>query len=55
MCGRAEHTMTCGLDMGSESKEAGINAILEWDMRGEFKIILDRPGGTGSMRPRAGA
>jgi len=46
------HTRVYELDMGQERERAGVNAILGWDVLGDFKITLDKPSGTGSMELR---
>ncbi len=52
ICGRTVHTRVYELDMGQERERAGVNAILGWDVLGDFKITLDKPSGTGSMELR---
>jgi len=55
ICGRTEYTTVYELDMGPESVETGINAILGWDVLGDLKITLDRPRSAGTMEISAGA
>lgn len=54
-CGRTGHTRIYELDMGPERERAGLNAILGWDVLGDFKITLDKPSGTGSIELRTAA
>ncbi|MDD9814294.1 MAG: hypothetical protein OXU37_08560 [Thaumarchaeota archaeon] len=52
ICGRTGHTTVYELDMGPECEREGINAILGWDVLGDFRIVLDMPGRTGHMERR---
>ncbi len=53
ICGVTVRTTIHELDMGPESARGGVNAILGWDVLGEFRVTLDRPCGTGMLEQRA--